>query len=390
MDILTTNSSGKDSFGGIHTKLREVSKYTPKNHIYVIELNREKKYVEKNNSSVIKIDTKNSLGGQDISEVLNNSECFEEFDKRIEGLVNEFQNSIQTVDPDIIMIPGSSLTSYILSKAAKREGKLSKTIHSYAGILEKEIGGYLGNPRAILKKVGRSFTRQEFLDEVTYLFPSNLTRTTLEKEHGIKFPNWEVIPNGISEEFINDSIERQVPDELILGFIGRLHHVKNARYFLDLSDNMDEKAKLKIVTDLRNISSKTDGPSLLESLTMGKVLYHHPMSTGELSEFYRQEVSAIVIPSTFETFCNVAIESLSCGTPALLSDRAGATEVYREYGLDDLIFSIIKLDSFHKALEHAKSSNFKVNPDTIKELREDLSWKKIVPKIDRLIKKVAS
>tara|TARA_Y100000310_G_scaffold277708_1_gene295657 strand:- start:15 stop:1184 length:1170 start_codon:yes stop_codon:yes gene_type:complete len=388
MRFLTTNSSGKDTFGGIHTRLREHMKYSPEHNFYIIELNEEKKYTPTENGAIFTLDIPNLLNGDTIYGALDKSMTFPEFNEKIEPIVNEYQNSIQTVNPDIITIPGSSLTSYCLYKAAKRENKLDKTIHNYAGILEKEIGGYRGEPRAILSMIGKIFTSPEPLSKVTYIFPSTLTKETIEKEHNVKFTNYHIIPNGISEEFTNNQIERISPEELTLGYVGRIHHVKNPRYFLDLSDNLKEKTILKIITDLRNVHNKTDGPSLLDKLTKGEILYYHPRNAEKLNKFYRTQISSLVIPSSFETYCNVAMESIACGTPALLTNRAGATETYQKYGLDDLIFSITNLDSFETALESIKEREYVIEEKLKKQIQTDLSWEKIIQKYNEIAKNI--
>jgi len=45
MKLLTTNSAGKDQFGGIHTRKVEQIRNSPQYIFHVIELNKEKKYI---------------------------------------------------------------------------------------------------------------------------------------------------------------------------------------------------------------------------------------------------------------------------------------------------------------------------------------------------------
>ncbi|HUS51297.1 MAG TPA: glycosyltransferase, partial [Candidatus Paceibacterota bacterium] len=159
---------------------------------------------------------------------------------------------------------------------------------------------------------------------------------------------------------------------------------------LGLNENMKRSAKLKIITDISSIARKATGKPLFEKMTLGEVFYYAPRSKEELKKFYETQVSAGVVPSFFETYCNGAVESLVCGTPTLLTDRAGASEVYQKYGLSDLIFSIDNMSSFEKALGYAESINFTIEEDLAKEIYENLCWKKVIKKYNEISEIVAS
>ena len=82
------------------------------------------------------------------------------------------------------------------------------------------------------------------------------------------------------------------------------------------------------------------------------------------------------------------MESIACGTPALLTNRAGATETYQKYGLDDLIFSITNLDSFETALESIKEREYVIEEKLKKQIQTDLSWEKIIQKYNEIAKNI--
>lgn len=389
MKILTTNSAGNDRFGGIHTGKIEHMRHSPQHVFHVVELNAEKKYVSRDNSNIHKVDTLGCTEGKSIFEILEGSENQVEFDRGVEKLVNEFQNAIKGIDPDVVLIPGTSLTSYFLFKACRREGVLGRTIQEYAGVLEKEVGNYVGDTRFILEQIGKVFVSEEALGNVTYTFPSNVCKDAVEEIHGITFgENSHVAWNGISEEFSQRGFNRDPPEDLTLGYVGRVHHVKNLPFFLGLGENMERDIKLKIITDLASAGNKSPGKPLLEALTSGDVFYYAPRDRRDLKLFYESQLSSAVVPSFFETYCNGAVESLVCGTPTLLSDRAGAREVYDHYGLSDLVFSIDDMASFERALSHSESMNFTVGEELSRTIYEDLSWKKVIGKYNAIVESV--
>jgi glycosyltransferase involved in cell wall biosynthesis len=390
MKILTTNSAGNDVFGGIHTRKNEQVRNSPQHTFHVIELNQEKKYISYKNLNAHKIDTPSLTHGKTIFELLKESKNRQEFDVSVERLVNEFQNVIRVTKPDSILIPGTSLTSYFLFKACRREGVLNKTVQEYAGVLEKEIGNYTGDTRFILGQIGKTFVSDEARDNVIYIFPSQLCKDEVENIHGIIISNGYVIWNGVSKEFVSGDFNRGPPKELTLGYVGRIQHVKNLPFFLSINENISRKAKLKIITDISSAARRNVGTVLLQKMNSGDVFYYAPRSRDQLKEFYETQLSACVVPSFFETYCNVAVESLVCGTPTLLSNRAGASEVYKKYGLEKLLFDIDHIASFEGSLNYAESENFTVDEGLSRQIYEDLKWEKVISKYNEVFEEVRS
>lgn len=388
MKFLTTNSSGKSCFGGIYTRLKEYIKNSPEHTFHIIELNHEKKYISRENKILHKVDLLSAIESDNVAEVLNQAKNYKDFNKRTEKIVNEFQNTIQAVNPDIIWIPGTSLSSYFLFKAARREGHFDRTIHSYAGIVEKELGSYSGDPRYILTLLGKEFVSNEALENITYIFPSNHCKETVEEIHKIKMKNTHVVHNGISRSFIEGGYNRHLPGELVLGYVGRVQPVKNPDFFLNLNDNMKEDVKLKIITDLLSAVNKSIGKTLIRKLNSGEVFFHHPIQQQELKKFYESQVSAIIIPSFFETYCNVAMESTVCGTTALLSDNTGAKEIFKKFGLENLLFSVNDFKSFESALNNARDRNFTIEEELTRDIYNELSWEKVIGEYNQIAEKV--
>ena len=129
-------------------------------------------------------------------------------------------------------------------------------------------------------------------------------------------------------------------------------------------------------------------------LSDGKMGHQHQSQTVACLfvhlQFYESQLSAAVVPSFFETYCNGAVESLVCGTPTLLSDRAGASEVYEKYGLSKLLFSIDDMLSFESALAYAEKNNFCIKPDLTKQIYDDLRWDKVIAKYNAVFDQVRS
>lgn len=63
---------------------------------------------------------------------------------------------------------------------------------------------------------------------------------------------------------------------------------------------------------------------------------YDPMSSRKLAKFH-EKMGIIISPSLFETYGNVAQESIASGTPALISSNMGVSETFRDLGLSDYI-----------------------------------------------------
>jgi len=390
MKILTTNSSGKDKFGGIHTRKNAQVKYSPQHNFHVVELNHEKKYLSKDNCFVHKINLAGSTKGRGVYGLLEDSINYDAFKCNAENLVGEYQEVVRGVNPDAVLIPGTSFASYFLLEACRRENSLGKVVQEYAGILEKEIGGYSGSNLEILLAMGKEFVAEDVLGSVEYMFPSQICKDAVKEIHEVDIYNGHIVWNGISSDFVEGGIDRSVPDDLTLGYVGRVHGVKNLPFFLNVNKFLDEPAKLKIITDIAAAAGKEEAVDLFRKMTDGEILYYAPRDKAGLKRFYSKEISASVVSSTFETYCNGAIESLACGVPSLLSDCAGAKEVYEEYGLSGLVYSIDDEKSFVDALNVAEKMNFEIPRELVEGLYVDLSWEKVVRKYNKIIDIAAS
>jgi len=111
--------------------------------------------------------------------------------------------------------------------------------------------------------------------------------------------------------------------QLVLGYVGRLAWVKGvdllATAFRDLSRTVSD-VRLLIVgsgEEERKIRS-----ILAKEVEQGLVHFESNVSHQRLAEWYRA-MDLFVLPSRYENFANVILETLACGVPFLASDVGG-------------------------------------------------------------------
>ena len=148
-----------------------------------------------------------------------------------------------------------------------------------------------------------------------------------------------------------------------IGFVGRWAEVKNLGFCIDLSNHLlkiGSSYKLFLVLD--KVDSKTKTPKNVQVLG--------PFGNKQMKDFY-QNMGVILSPSHFETYGRVPQEAVATGTPALISKNMGVSEIFKKYGLSDLI---IKFDSPKKVLQKIDLlSNEVIDIRTKNQMRKDLS-----------------
>lgn len=152
----------------------------------------------------------------------------------------------------------------------------------------------------------------------------------------------EIIPNGIDFECFRQEVSVDLyrkkymePGDKLVFFVGRLVYEKGVQTVLEAMPLiMDKVPNVKFVV-------AGSGPHLnqLKALTTefgldSKVRYVGHVDTDDLCAFYKI-ADLTVVPSLYEPFGMVVLESMAMGTPTIVADTGGLSEivVHEETGL---------------------------------------------------------
>ncbi|MFA5749755.1 MAG: glycosyltransferase [Candidatus Shapirobacteria bacterium] len=257
-------------------------------------------------------------------DIIRNVKNVNEIKNNYSELIDTYISIIKKENPNLILINGTYFVPWCLFQAGNQLG-IPMVLH-YHGILSKETAHFDLPTQKIILEMERTFDN----DELLYIFPSDLAKTTVENEvfqHQIS--RSAIIPNSIPNHFFkikNIGLSKNV------AFIGRWSAIKNPGFIkkicnYDQRNNKDysfnvvsniEKAKKEIGENFNNIK------------------LYEPMNSYKLARFY-EKMGIVISPSLFETYGNVAQESIATGTPALVSPNMGIAETFRELGLSDYI-----------------------------------------------------
>jgi len=263
-----------------------------------------------------------------------------EFELLMEPIIREHEKVIAAEKPDIILLSGTYHLIWCLYVAAMRAGSKKIVLH-YHGLLHKEVEKYDKRVREIYRRMEESY----FGGVAFYVFPSSLALREVEK-NVFRRPVGDhmVLPNPIGHHFFKDRPPEKDNTDTVgfpvvranriinAGYVGRWTREKNPQFILRLAGmNSKISGKLGIyaVTGL--------DPESREYKMIGKkIKLLPPVANDAIGNFY-QAMDVVVCPSYFETYGNVAQESIAAGTPALISPNMGVAETFREFGLDYLI-----------------------------------------------------
>lgn len=262
-------------------------------------------------------------------------------------LIDTYIKIIKKEHPSLILINGTYFVPWCLFQAGNQLG-IPMVLH-YHGILTKETAHYDPALQKIIKKMEQTFDN----DELLYIFPSKLAKTTVEEEvFGHKICRSAIIPNSIPNHFFDI---KTIGSRKNIAFIGRWSAIKNPEFIKKISryDNRkNNDHNFNVVSDQKTAQRETS--------SCNNINYIKPMDSLSLAKFYGT-MGMVLSPSTFETYGNVAQESLASGIPALVGPNMGIAETFRQLGLSRYIVDFKSTKNVYD-----KINNFSGEPITDK------------------------
>ncbi|PLS05568.1 glycosyltransferase family 4 protein [Neobacillus cucumis] len=186
--------------------------------------------------------------------------------------------------------------------------------------------------------------------------PSPATYQLL-KQHG--FTNLELWPRGVDCQLYHPYYDKQSvkeryckPDSYLLTYVGRLAPEKDLSTLLAAAKSLPSDINQKIHWLIIG-----DGPlrEELESQAPPNMTFTGYLGGERLAEVYAAS-DLFVFPSSSETFGNVVLESLACGTP-VIGAKAGGVQHLIKAGVTGLLCNPGKVEEISKAILYLLSNN---------------------------------
>ena len=288
-------------------------------------------------------------------------ECFSEAFRSIDSV-------FERVMPDIVFLNGFSWLACLLGWRAQE--KEIPVVFIHAGLTFKEFDlyrDYLGDKQAdaILKgEKSLALNRKCF-----HIFLNEFSRNVYEKEFlKQKCPNCFIVPLGASFDFHCPAKRSAVRSKIKVGLIGRWDRIKNHQAFLNLAKHARSENVPAEFFAITRIPEKTKALGISRSDYYAYVEVRDLMPREDLWKFY-QEMDVVVCPSLFDVSPHTVLESIICGTPALISPNVGYVDLYRKFKLEHWI------DDFSDPAETMEKieriSLEKISPELISWIKEE-------------------
>ena len=308
----------------------------------------------------------NTIGTANPLDVFDRSKSIDELRSGFAPMIKHMEKIVK--DADVVFLSGTYYFPWALLQAARNQNK--PVVICYAGILSMEISHLPEDIQTIMRVMEKDFDQPS----LHYVFPSDLTRKTVEGIFGHPLSKSEIIFNGVPLEFFEAPAHSK--KDIGVAFVGRFTSVKNPKFMIDLANELTKrgsKSKVHMVT-----KSVPDYP-LFHELEASPVVIHSPMETKDLARFY-SSTSVVLSPSHFETYGNVPLEAVSAGTPALISPFMGVTEVFNQLDLSHWITKFDDAQTIADKVEGFVKNKVSISPEIRTRIRNMLSWQGVAGK----------
>lgn len=222
------------------------------------------------------------------------------------------------------------------------------------------------------KIFGLPLRSRHVLEEADAIITCNKSEAALLRE---KFSRKKILaqPHGVPvAEYQKDSRDKareafpQIIGKELLLSVGRIDSVKNQGWLIEQASRVFEKHPNAILALAGSCTEAAYGKSI-EREIQKRGLGNRVFLTGGLPPGdprllgLFQEARVLLLPSLYETFGLVILESWAAGAPVIATRTSGALELVRD-GENGWLFDLEKPESFHNAISAALT-----NPAATKE-----------------------
>ena len=151
--------------------------------------------------------------------------------------------------------------------------------------------------------------------------------------------NVDVVPCGVNMELFNHydkQISRQklgLPDGKIMLFVGRIDPLKGIDQLLKAVPLIKDHDRLQLIVIGGDAGSKAEVEKLQKlsrELNISDRVSFHGLVKQDILPYYYSAADVCVVPSYYESFGLVPLESLACGTPVVATDVGDLKNIIRQ------------------------------------------------------------
>ena len=207
-----------------------------------------------------------------------------------------------------------------------------------------------------------------------------------------------MIPNGVKPQNNNKletyrctNIRNQfaLPEEKLVLFVGRLVYEKGVQILVNAAPKILEKVNAKFVI-VGSGYMKEQLTDIVKSMNLHKKILFSGFIEENVLLKLQKCADVSVVPSLFEPFGIVALEAMAAGSPVVVSDTGGLSEIV-DHDLTGVKVYPNNPESLAWGVTKALlDDNYreKIRINAYKKIREKYDWKKIARKTKKIYKSV--
>jgi glycosyltransferase involved in cell wall biosynthesis len=314
---------GPGLFGGIFRRFRELCAYCEGRHEVLGIL----PFAEQDGEIQLPVRTL-TFAYHNVSVHMLRAHTIDDVLRAFEPLTEKIAEALKRERPDKILAVDTDLKGVCVIAACKRAGL---PVTTFVAGLASLVDAYSRKPSERFMPAVEQYC-VEASDKL--IFPSRASAEYC-KERYPKMAPFTVIHNGIASTFLN--AERAETESRRIGAVMRLEGIKNPELLGRIADGLRSHGhELELVTA---VPKPWQLPTYLRRIPIVP-----PTSCNDdLARFYAG-CKAIVSPSRFECSGNVPMEAIAVGTPPVITEQMGISELFHELGLSHLVVDVDDVD----------------------------------------------
>ncbi|MEK6948094.1 MAG: glycosyltransferase family 4 protein [Nanoarchaeota archaeon] len=361
--------------GGINRRVREFLKYQ-ENHrnleFIIIKLDNENRVIKNGQNISYHISIKDICNSSFPYKGLKSEHAIKERFKRLKERVVEI---IRKEKPDIAIIMGTFFFPWAILKACKDQE--IKILHLYIGSAMTEFR----DRDKILSNSYKNIEKDFLFDADFTVFNSRICKEKIKATFNYIPKKNKIIWNGINSEMSKGNPKENRDG---IGYVARYDLFKNPKVLLEIDKKLFSFNKKVTFHLISNIPKETK--IYKKFIDKGFHIYQQTHEDYKLREFY-QARELLISPSKFETFGNVAIESIAAGIPCITSKGIGASELLKEIGLKKFIVDYNNEEEVCKNIIRVIEEKDMIPNSIRKEMIKKFSWDITISKYLEILKK---
>lgn len=228
------------------------------------------------------------------------------------------------------------------------------------------------------------------------IMTSNRERNNFMRYYGAALEKTDLVPCGVHFEIFRPTESRKARlklglalEEKIILYVGRLDPLKGIDRLMKAFTLLSSRNSVRLIIVGENGCPGSALEKLMTDLGIRKSVSFFERVNHTLLPLYYSAADVLAVPSLYESFGLVALESLACGTP-VVATPVGSMEKIIIKGETGLVTSDFSVQALAEALNFYVSGKNKTRAETVRSSIAEYTWSRSAKGVLRFFNDVLS